>query len=123
MVWIYLKTASFETASEISKKMGNYTTTSESESNSYNRNQNGSSSESMNLISRQLLTEVEVLRIDYPNAIILINGDFPYLAKLPDLSKYRFNKILGLGNQKQNREIRVLREMGREQRNVKHMKL
>ena len=123
MIWIYLKTASFETASDISKKLGNYTTTSDSRSNSYAKYQSGSSSESVNLVSRQLLTEAEILRIEYPEAIILITGSFPYLAKLPDLSKYRFNKMLGLGKPKQNTEIRQLRENSRAEREAKPMKL
>ena len=43
--WIYLKTASNETASIISKKLGCYTTSSYSRSSSYSKYQNGSSSE------------------------------------------------------------------------------
>jgi len=39
LLLIYLKTASYETANEISKKLGNYTTTSDSKSNSYSKNQ------------------------------------------------------------------------------------
>lgn len=116
LVWIYLKTSSFETASEISKKLGNYTTTSESKSNSYSSYQSGNSSESINLVSRPLLTEDEILRIEPPDAIIMITGMHPYLAKLPDLSKYKFNKILGLGGKKHNTEIRELRENARTKR-------
>ena len=123
LVWIYLKTSSFETANEISKKLGNYTTTSDSKSNSFSRNQSGSSSESINLISRPLLTEEEILRIESPDAIVMITGMHPYITKLPDLSKYKFNKILGLGGKKHNTEIRELRENARVSRTPEKIKL
>lgn len=87
LLWIYLKTASFETANEISKKLGNYTTTSDSKSNSYTKYQSGSNSESVNLISRPLLTEDEIIRINSPEAIVMITGMYPYLAKLQDFFK------------------------------------
>lgn len=123
LLWIYLKTASFETASDISKKLGNYTTTSDSKSNSYTKNQSGSSSESINLVSRQLLTEEEILRIESPEAIVMITGSHPYLATLPDLSQYKFNEMLGLGDKKKNTEIRELRENSRMQREPKKIEL
>ncbi len=123
LLWIYLKTASFETANEISKKLGNYTTTSDSKSNSYTKYQSGSNSESVNLISRPLLTEDEIIRINSPEAIVMITGMYPYLAKLQDFSKYKFNEILGLGDEKKNTEIRNLRENSRISRQVNDIKL
>lgn len=123
LLLIYLKTASYETANEISKKLGNYTTTSDSKSNSYTKNQSGSSSESINLVSRQLLTEEEILRIEPPEAIVVITGSHPYLAILPDLSKYVFNELLGLGDKKKNTEIRELRENSRLERKTETIKL
>lgn len=123
LLWIYLKTASFETANEISKKLGNYTTTSDSKSNSYTKYQSGSNSESVNLISRPLLTEDEIIRINSPEAIVMITGMYPYLSKLQDFSKYKFNEILGLGDEKKNTEIRNLRENSRISRQVNDIKL
>lgn len=123
LLWIYLKTASFETANEISKKLGNYTTTSDSKSNSYTKYQSGNSSQSVNLVSRPLLTEEEILRIKSPEAIVMITGNHPYLANLQDLSYYTFNKILGLGDKKRNTEIRNLRESSRKERKIDKIKL
>lgn len=123
LLWIYLKTSSFDTANDISKKLGNYTTTSDSKSNSYTKNQSGSSSESINLVSRQLLTEEEILRIEPPEAIVMVTGSHPYLATLPDLSQYKFNEMLGLGDKKKNTEIRELRENARLSREPKNIEL
>ncbi len=123
LLWIYLKTASYETANEISKKLGNYTTTSDSKSNSYTKYQNGSNSESVNLISRPLLTEEEIIRIASPEAIVMITGMYPYLAKLQDFSQYKFNEILGLGDEKKNTEIRILRENSRILRQANNIQL
>ena len=119
LVWIYLKTASYETANEISKKLGNYTTTSDSKSNSYTKYQSGSSSESINLVSRALLTEDEIIRIKSPEAIVMIT----YMAKLKDFSKYKFNEILGLGDENKNTQIRELRENSRICRKAKKIQL
>ena len=83
----------------------------------------GSNSESVNLISRPLLTEDEIIRINSPEAIVMITGMYPYLAKLQDFSKYKFNEILGLGDEKKNTEIRNLRENSRISRQVNDIKL
>mgnify|MGYP007059335190 FL=1 len=74
-------------------------------------------------MSRQLLTEEEILRIESPEAIVMITGSHPYLATLPDLSQYKFNAMLGLGDKKKNTEIRELRENSREQRKPKKIEL
>lgn len=121
--WIYLKTASNETASIISKKLGTYTTSSYSRSNSYNRYQSGNNSESMNLISRALLTEDEILRIERPYVLVIQTGLFPIITKLPDISKWQFNKWFGMGNQEHNRQLRFDREQKREERKIDDIKL
>ena len=121
--WIYLKTASNETASIISKKLGTYTTSSYSRSSSYTKNQNGSNSESMNLISRALLTEDEILRIERPYVLVIQTGLYPIITKLPDISKWRFNKLFGMGTQEENRQLRLKREQAREQKEIEDIKL
>lgn len=121
--WIYLKTASNETASIISKKLGTYTTSSYSRSNSYSKYQIGNNSESMNLISRALLTEDEILRIERPYVLIIETGLFPIITKLPDISKWEFNRLFGMGNQEHNRKLRFDRESQREEREIKDIKL
>ena len=121
--WIYLKTASNETASIISKKLGTYTTSSYSRSSSYTKYQSGSNSESMNLISRALLTEDEILRIERPYVLVIQAGLYPTITKLPDISKWRFNKLFGMGNQEENRQLRLKREQEREQKEIEDIKL
>jgi type IV secretion system protein VirD4 len=112
--WIYLKTASIETANKIMKKLGNYTTSSYTKSSSYGKSGNGSSSESMNLISRPLLTEDEILRIERPYILIIQSGSYPAIKKMPDLSKWYFNELFGLGDVDFNRKIREERENTRQ---------
>jgi len=121
--WLYLKTASTETATTISKKLGCYSTSSYSRSSSYARYQSGSSSESMNLISRPLLTEDEIMRIERPYLLVIPTGMFPVMSTLPDISKWRFNKLFGMGNQDHNRKLREQRESAREERKLKDIEL
>lgn len=121
--WIYLKTASNETASIISKKLGCYTTSSYSRSSSYSKYQSGSNSESVNLISRSLLTEDEILRIERPYVLIIQTGLFPIITKLPDLSKWKFNNLFGMGNEEHNRVLRIERESKRPVKEIEDIKL
>ena len=121
--WIYLKTASTETATIISKKLGTYTTSTYSMSNSYARYQSGSNSESMNLISRPLLTEDEIMRIERPYLLVIPTGMFPIMSTLPDISKWKFNKLFGMGNQEHNTKLRKAREEERAVREIEPMQL
>jgi type IV secretion system protein VirD4 len=116
--WIYLKTANVETAAQIAKKLGQYTTSSYSRSNSYNSSGTsaGNVSNSMNLIARPLLTEDEILRIERPYALVMLAGHYPAVMRLPDLSEQRFNLALGLGDPEHNRKLRAIREKAREAR-------
>lgn len=104
-IWIYLRTSSYETAEIISKKLGSYTVSVNSQSNSVSRNSDNIS-ESMNLIGRNLLTPDEVLRFESPYALVLQSGYFSAKTEIPDLSKWQFNKVLGLGDEEENRIIR-----------------
>ena len=121
--WIYLKTASTETATIISKKLGTYTTSTYSISNSYAKYQSGSNSESMNLISRPLLTEDEIMRIERPYLLVIPTGMFPVMSTLPDISTWKFNKLFGMGNQEHNRKLRLERENQRPIKEIEDIKL
>ena len=121
--WIYLKTASYETANIISKKLGCYSTSSYSKSSSYSRYSNGNNSESMNLISRPLLTEDEITRIERPYVLVIQAGLFPAITKLPDISCWKFNKLYGMGNEEENRVLRLKRQLARPQRDEEKIKL
>jgi type IV secretion system protein VirD4 len=123
--WIYLKTASNETAAQIAKRLGQYTTSSYSRSSSYNSSgtSSGNVSNSMNLIARSLLTEDEIMRIERPYALVMYVGYFPAIMRLPDLSKWSFNTALGLGDKEHNRKLRELREQARIARKPEPIKL
>lgn len=113
-IWIYLRTSSYETAEIISKKLGSYTVSVNSQSNSVSRHSDNIS-ESMNLIGRNLLTPDEVLRFETPYALVLQSGYFSAKTEIPDLSKWNFNKVLGLGDEEENR---IIREKVENQRKV-----
>lgn len=121
-VWIYLRTSSFNTAEIISKKIGNYTVSVNSQSNSFSKNSNNVS-ESMSLASRSLLTPDEILRFENPYALILQSGQFSAKVEIPDLSKWSFNKMLGLGNEEDNRLIRERVENNRKKLCIEDIKL
>ena len=92
-------------------------------SNSYAIYQSGSNSESMNLISRPLLTEDEIMRIERPYLLVIPTGMFPIMSTLPDISKWKFNKLFGMGNQEHNTKLRKEREEQRVVREIEPMQL
>lgn len=77
----------------------------------------------MSLISRKLLTPDEVLKIENPNAIVMLAGKPPALTNMPDISQMHFNKLNGMGNRQQNQELRIKREEAREERTIKPIKV
>jgi len=123
--WIYLKTASNDTAADISKRLGQYTASSYSRSSSYNPSgtSSGNVSNSMNLIARPLLTEDEIRRIDRPYALVMYVGYFPAIMRLPDLSEWSLNTALGMGDEEHNRKLRAMREHRRTARKPEPIKL
>lgn len=110
--WIYLRTSDQETLEELSKKLGNYTVSTYSLSSSTGKNSAGSSSQSINLTGRPLLTPSEIEDIDRPYSLIMSKGNSG-IFYAPDLSKYSFNKMLGLGDEKHNTKLREVREKAR----------
>ncbi len=121
--WIYLKTSTTETATVISKKLGNYTTSTYSVSNNYAKHQAGSNSESMNLISRELLKEDEIMRIERPYLLVISTGMYPRMSTCPDISKWKFNKLFGMGSPSHNRKLRKNRQMQRKEKELKEIQL
>ena len=104
-VKIYLKSDSDKTLKSISEKLGTYTVESAGASTSANTNLNSQDvniSNSSNLTGRPLLKEEELAKFKAPDALIMITGENPIVTKLPDLSEYHFNKMLGLGNEEHN---------------------
>jgi type IV secretion system protein VirD4 len=107
--WIYLQTNDQDTLEEISKKLDNYTVSTYSLSNSSGRYSAGSSSQSVNLTGRRLLTTSEVKLVNRPYSLI-ITKNHPGIYHAPDLTKYSFNKMLGLGSKNHNIRVREYRE-------------
>ncbi len=116
--WIYLQASDNETLKEISERLGNYTTTSYSQSASHGKYTTPSSSHSVNLTARALLTSDEVRLIKRPYSLVMSNSH-PAIMYAPDLSKWHFNKMLGLGSKAHNTKVREIRENRRKEKAVK----
>ncbi|ABW19452.1 VirD4-like conjugal transfer protein, CD1115 family [Alkaliphilus oremlandii] len=115
--WIYLQTDDDETLQEISKRLGNYTTSSYSQSASHQRYSTPSSSHSINLTARALLTYDEVKLIARPYSLVM-SRNRPAMMHAPDLSQWHFNKMLGLGDEEHNRLLRERRELARKAKSI-----
>jgi len=112
---IYLRSENLNTLEEVSKKLGTYTVATNSKSSSYSRTSAGSSSISVNLTNRALLTPDEVRMIDRPYSLVTSMA-YPAIFIAPDLSKYMFNKMFGLGDEAHNTKTRMKREQNRKAR-------
>ncbi len=113
--WIYLQADDLSTLEEISKKLGNYTVSTYSLTSSHAKHTTPSSSHSINLTSRALLTVDEIRLINRPYSLITSRNN-PTIMEAPDLSKWYFNKLFGLGDMEYNRKLREKREKKREVR-------
>ena len=113
--WIYLQADDLTTLEEISKKLGNYTVSTYSLTSSHGKHTTPSSSHSINLTHRALLSVDEIRLISRPYSLITSRNN-PAIMEAPDLSKWYFNKLFGLGNKENNRMLREEREKKREVR-------
>ena len=86
-----------------------YTTSSYQLSASNGRFTTPSSSQSVSLTERKLLNTDEVRRVKRPYQIIT-SRDHPAMMYAPDLSKWLFNQMLGMGDMEHNRKLREERE-------------
>lgn len=107
--WVYLQADDPETLREVSDKLGSYTTSSYQLSASHAKYTTPSSSHSVSLTERRLLNTDEVRRVKRPYQIVT-SRNHPAMMYAPDLSKWYFNKLLGLGDEEHNRRIREERE-------------
>lgn len=110
--WIYLQADDKETLQDVCDKLGKYTTSAYQLSSQHGRYVNPSSSHSISLVARDLLTTDEIRRISRPNQIV-ISRSHPALMNAPDLSKWYFNQMCGLGDPEHNRKVREAREAAR----------
>ena len=114
--WVYLKSNDTETNKAVSERLGKYTTTVYSLSNSTSRYTAPSSGSSVQLTGRELLLADEVARIKRPEALVITAGNYPVVTKLPDISKWLCNDMLGLGDPTHNSAVIAARAMGRPER-------
>lgn len=117
--WIYLQADDLQTLEEISKKLGNYTVSTYSLTSSHAKHTTPSSSHSINLTSRALLTVDEIRLISRPYSLVTSRSN-PAMMQAPDLSKWYFNDLFGLGDKEHNRKIRQEREANRIARKAKN---
>ncbi|MFI3238784.1 MAG: type IV secretory system conjugative DNA transfer family protein [Lachnospiraceae bacterium] len=110
--WAYLQADDDETLEAVCKKLGKYTTSAYQLSAQHGKYVNPSSSHSISLIGRELLTTDEIRRISRPYQII-VGRSHPALMHAPDLSKWYFNQMCGLGDEEHNRKVREEREAKR----------
>lgn len=110
--WVYLQSDDPDTLQGISDKLGTYTTSSYQLSANHAKYTTPSTSQSVSLTERKLLTTDEVRRVARPYQIVT-SRTHPAMMYAPDLSKWQFNRMLGLGDQEHNRRLRQEREVKR----------
>ena len=110
-VWVYLQADDPETQKLMSEKLGNYTVASSSQSTQYSGSgiSPGNMTASTNLTGRPLLTPDEVGKIKRPYSLVM-SREYPAILNAPDLSKWYFNQMFGLGDPEHNRKVREERE-------------
>lgn len=114
---IYLAGSNPKTVQDISQRLGKYTVASFGKSSGRSgHSANVSSNQSKNLTARELLTPNEVGRIERPFVLVLYQGKLPAVMQIPDISQWRFNIFLGMGDQEHNKNLRILRQMQRKER-------
>lgn len=121
---IFLKSDNGKTLEEISKKLGDYTVESTAASASSGENESKINvSNSSNMGGRRLLFESDLSKIKAPYALVMVTGEDPMITKLPDLSAYHFNEMLGLGDEKHNQKLIARKEAERKERDYKPLPL
>lgn len=116
--WIYLQSNDVETNEEVSKRLGTYTTSTYSLGGTTQKYAAPSSSTNIQLSQRNLLNVDEIGQIQRPYQLV-ISDTPPSVMYSPDISKWLFNRMLGLGNEKHNSQLIELDENARPDRGEK----
>lgn len=120
--WIYLKGSEEDTQKKFSARCGNYTiqinSTNFSETDKNSKGNHGAS-----LTGRNLLLPEEVGLIESPYSLVSFAGKPPLMLIAPDLSFYRMNQELGLGDEVHNRKVIIERNKEREGRAIGEIRL
>jgi len=123
---IFLKSDNTKTLEEISKSLGNYTvevTSASTSASTSTRTQDANVSNSSNLAGRKLLMEDEISKFKDPDALVMVTSERPMITKLPDLSRYHFNEMLGLGDEEHNNALISRIESARPERKLRQVPL
>lgn len=124
-VKVYLKSDDPDTLKQLSEGLGKYTVEVSSASSSANdgKKNNINYGSSASLTGRALLEAAELKRFKSPDALISFTGEYSAVNNLPDLSAYKFNQILGLGDKEHNTKLMIEREAERESYDIPELKL
>lgn len=123
---IFLKSDNPKTLEEISKTLGNYTvevTSASTSANTSTKTMDANISNSSNLAGRKLLMEDEISKFKAPDALVMVTSERPMVTKLPDLSQYHFNAMLGLGDEEHNTQLILRLETMRPERKLRQVPL
>lgn len=108
--WVYIQSNDPDTRKEISDALNDYTTQSYSTSTNSNSTSTTitSTGASNNLVGRKLLDTNDIKLIRRPYTLV-IPVDHPAIMYSPDLSKWYFNDLYGMGNPEHNTKLRMER--------------
>ena len=117
---ICLKATDEGTTKALSTQLGNYTIRTSSASTSINdgRANTLNVSSTRNLTGRPLMYPDEIAELETPDALILYGGK-KAIVNLPDISKWKANKILGMGNKAHNKKLFLERMAERPAREIR----
>lgn len=102
-IWIYMSAGTNETNKEFEERLGKYTTSGYSLGNDTKRNAQPSASSNVSLMGRSLLEATEIGKISKPYLLVSEQQADPVMFYLPDLSKWKYNQMLGLGDVNHNK--------------------
>ena len=119
-IWLYLATNDTNTREEISKKLGKYTIGIPGNSTSEQK-YSTSTSKNVNLGERSLLTPDEVGRINRPYSIVMLEGEHPAIMVSPNLHKWKFCQIYGMGTKEHDLKLRFYRQREQKSRMLKEI--
>lgn len=124
-VKVYLKSDDPDTLKSLSEGLGKYTVEVSSANTSVadGKKSNMNYSSGASLTGRSLLEPAELKRFKSPDALVSLTGEFSGVNNLPDLSKWYFNKLLGLGDEKYNTKLMIKREAERESHPIPEIQL
>jgi len=103
-VQIFLKSGDPKTLEGISKDLDNYTTFT------YSKSDGRGDKAQKSLAGRLLLTVDDLQNLERPYALLISQTSGKAITMLPDISKWYFNKILGMGGKKHNEKLRMMRD-------------